>query len=143
MPSVSGSIVINVPAEVTWGIVRDFNGLPGWQEGIAASEIEGGGDANRIGAVRRLTTADGATIRETLLELSDAERYLRYNAIEAPVPVRNYVGVLRVMAEGGGQSRLEMTSSWENDPADEKQLVDMFNELLPQGLASAKQSIEQ
>ena len=68
---------------------------------------------------------------------------LSVGAIEAPVPVRNYVGVLRVTAEGEGQSRLEMTSSWENDPADEKQLVDMFNELLPQGLASAKQSIEQ
>jgi Polyketide cyclase / dehydrase and lipid transport len=142
MPSVSGSIVINAPPEVTWGIVSDFNGLPGWQEGVAASEIEGGGDPNRIGVVRRLTTADGATIRETLLELSDADRYLRYNAIEAPVPVREYVGTLRVTAEGEGRSRLEMTSSWENDPADEKQLVEMFNELLPQGLASAKKAIE-
>jgi hypothetical protein len=142
MPTVSRSIVINVPAEVTWGVVREFNGLPSWQPGIAASEIEGGGDGNRIGAVRRLTTADGATIRETLLELSDAERYLRYDALEAPVPVRNYVGALRVTPEGEGRSRLEMTSSWENDPADEKQLVEMFSELIPQSLASAKASIE-
>jgi hypothetical protein len=142
MPTVSGSIVIDVPAGVVWGIVRDFDGLPRWQEGVAASEIEGGGDPNRIGAVRRLTTADGATIRETLLELSDAERYLRYDAIEAPVPVRNYTGLLRVTPEGDGQSRLEMTSSWENQPADEQQLVDMFNELIPQSLASAKRSIE-
>jgi hypothetical protein len=92
--------------------------------------------------VRRLTTADGATIRETLLELDDAGRVLRYDAIEAPVPVRNYTGVLRVTAEGDGQSRLELTSAWENDPADEQQLVDMFNELIPLGLASAKRSIE-
>ncbi len=56
--------------------------------------------------------------------------------------MRNYIGLHRVTAEGDDKSRLEMSSTWENDPADEEQLVAMFNELLPQGLASAKVSIE-
>ena len=106
-----------------------------------ASEIEGGGDPNRIGALRRLTTRRSATIRETLLEALGSRARSAVRRDRGAGAVRNYIGQLRVTAEGDGQSGRDDVVVGD-DPADEKQLVDMFNERLPQSLASAKTSIE-
>ena len=143
MPSVSDSIVINAPADATWAVVREFNGLADWHPAIAASEIEGGGPPNEVGAIRKLTTMDGGIIRETLLEHSDTDRYLKYDVIEAPTPVSDYIGEARVTPEAEDRSRLVMTSSFAVEPELEQEMVDLFGKtLIPGGLAAVKASVE-
>ena len=39
MAKVYVSAVLNGPTDTVWGIVRDFNGLPGWLPGIKSSDI--------------------------------------------------------------------------------------------------------
>ncbi len=143
MPSVTGSITVDVPADVAWALLREFDGLAGWLPFIASSEIEGGGNPNEVGAVRRLTLDDGGLLRESLLEHSDAERYLRYDIVEGPLPVRQYVGTARVIPEGEGRSTIEWTSTWENDAEVEEEMLTLLrDELLPTGLAAAKAALE-
>jgi NADPH:quinone reductase len=143
VPRVSGSITIDAPAAATWTVIRDFNGLPRWLPFVAASEIEGGGPADRVGAVRKLTLADGGTTRESLLEHSDDERSMKYDIVESALPVREYVGTARVIADGDDRSILEWTSEWENDPEVEDEMIELLgNELMPAGLAAAKAAIE-
>jgi carbon monoxide dehydrogenase subunit G len=142
MPSVSRSVDVNASADKVWSTVRDFNGLPAWFPGVAASEIEGGGDANTAGAIRRLTLPDGATIRETLLELSDADRLCRYDIIESGLPIRNYVATLKVSPQGSG-SRIDWEAAWENDPEVEEAMIDLIGDtILAGGLQGAKEKAE-
>jgi carbon monoxide dehydrogenase subunit G len=142
MPSVSRSVDVNASADAVWATVRDFNGLPEWLPGIAASEIEGGGDANTVGAIRRLTLPDGGQIRETLLELSDADRHYKYDIIESGLPISGYVATLRVTPQGSG-SRMTWEASWENAPEVEEAMIDLIgNTILQGGLESAKAKVE-
>jgi len=139
MPSVTGSISVAAPADVAWAMIGEFNGLPDWLPFIASSEIEGGGPPNEVGAVRRLGLAEGGEVRESLLERSDAERLLRYDIVETDLPVRDYVGTARVIPDGDDRSTIEWTSSWENDPEVEQEMIELFRDtFLPAGLAAAK-----
>jgi len=96
MAKVYRSAVIAAPADTVWAYVRDFNALPKWHPAIAASEIEGGLPADRVGCVRRFTLkSDGGLLREQLLALSDVERTYTYNILVSPMPVANYVATMR------------------------------------------------
>ena len=142
MPSVARSTTVNANADAAWAVIGNFNGLPSWLPAIVASEIEGGGPANQVGAIRRLTTADGDTIRETLLEHSDADHYMKYDIIESPMPIRGYVAKLSVTPAGGGAT-IDWGGSWENDPEVEEAMVDLIgNIILTSGLEAAKAKID-
>ncbi|MEO0638016.1 MAG: SRPBCC family protein, partial [Pseudomonadota bacterium] len=52
MAEVYRSEVIGASAQRVWSIVRDFNALPRWTPFVAASRIEGGMPADRIGCIR-------------------------------------------------------------------------------------------
>ncbi|MGA3681616.1 SRPBCC family protein [Pseudomonas graminis] len=54
------------------------------------SGIEGEVGILRVGAVRRLELADGAVLRERLIEFDDGVRALAYVFEESPLPVDGY-----------------------------------------------------
>ena len=97
MPDVSTSTVVPADADTVWPIVRDFDGLPRWHPAITASELEGGAHPDQVGAVRRLTLADGGAVRERLVALDDRERRLTYAILDSPFPVRDYRSTIRVL----------------------------------------------
>jgi hypothetical protein len=96
MPEVTTSSVVPGDADTVWRIVRDFDGLPTWHPGIAASELEDGARTDQVGAVRHLTLADGGAVREQLVALDDRERRLTYSILDSPFPVRDYRSTIRV-----------------------------------------------
>jgi hypothetical protein len=96
MPEVTASSVVPGDADTVWRIVRDFDGLPTWHPAISASELEDGAHTDQVGAVRRLTLADGGEVRERLVALDDRERRLTYSILDSPFPVRDYRSTIRV-----------------------------------------------
>lgn len=88
------------PARV-WTVLGDFKGLPGWHPAVATTAIRGGA-ANRVGAVREITTKDGAKIIEELLAWDGAARSMRYRILDSPLPVADYVSTLSVEPAGKG-----------------------------------------
>jgi hypothetical protein len=97
MERVYVSAILDAPITRVWQKIRDFNGLAGWVPAIAASEIVGGGAADRLGCVRALSLAnDGGTVKERLLALDDAACSYSYGIIESPLPVENYVAHIRL-----------------------------------------------
>ena len=85
------SAVIDAPIDAVWSVLRRFDAVAEWNPGVAAAEIEGGGPADRVGCVRRLTLPDGGVFRETLLALDDRRRRFAYDILDSPLPLRNYV----------------------------------------------------
>ncbi|HYZ07291.1 MAG TPA: SRPBCC family protein [Pseudonocardiaceae bacterium] len=97
MPKSYASGLVPASADDVWGLIRDYNGLPGWHPAIEASDIEGGGSGQEVGCVRRLTLADGGSVAERLLTLDDAGRSYTYEFTNAgPFPVRSYHSTISV-----------------------------------------------
>jgi hypothetical protein len=97
MPKVIRSTVFDAPIDRVWAVLRDFNGHRDWHPIVAASSIERGTPADRVGCVRRFTLRAGGELREQLLALSDIETSCRYCLLETPIPLFNYVAQLRLV----------------------------------------------
>ena len=74
-----------------------------WHPAVASTEIAKG-KGNAKGAVRVLTTKDGAKIIEELVSHSDKNMNYRYRIIESPLPVTDYVSTINVVKSVGGST---------------------------------------
>lgn len=127
MPTPYASGIVPADADSVWRLVRDFDGLASWHPAIEASEIEPGARATEVGAVRVLTLADGATVREWLVHLDDTERSYTYDIVESPFPIRSYRSTIRVApVTATGDAFVEWWCRYDADAADESRLSDTF-----------------
>jgi hypothetical protein len=118
------STVITAPVGAVWGVIRDFNGLPGWTPFVAESRIELGARADQIGCVRNFVLRDGGRIRERLLALSDYDFSMTYSILESPMGVENYVATLELTPiTEGDRSFAEWTAEFDCAPARAEELV--------------------
>lgn len=92
------SLAIAAPIDNVWRTVRDFHDLS-WARGVIDKvDVVGTRKGDQVGAQRVLNGA----FHETLLELSDIDRTVKYSIDDGPPPVsrdlvRNYVGTLRLL----------------------------------------------
>jgi len=98
------------PVDKVWGVIGSFDGLSKWHPVVASTEITKGSN-NAAGAVRTITTKDGAKLVEELLAHDAKKHSMRYRVVEWPLPVTDYVSTLRVVADGSG-SRVVWSSSF-------------------------------
>lgn len=84
-----------------WAVLGQFSGLPGWHPAVAATDIVKGTD-NHDGAVRSVTTKDGALIVEELLAYNAGKHSMTYRITASPLPVTDYVSTLAVAPSGKG-----------------------------------------
>jgi hypothetical protein len=115
------SSVVDSPADVVWGVVRDFNALPRWTPFVAESRIEQNLPADRIGCVRNFRLKDGGVIREQLLSLSDYDFQCTYSILESPMGVSNYVATLKLTPVTDGNKTFAEWSAEFDAPAGREQ----------------------
>ncbi|MEZ5738897.1 MAG: SRPBCC family protein [Burkholderiaceae bacterium] len=97
MIKLTRSTVLEHPIDRVWAVLRDFNGHDRWHPAVAQSHLERGRPTDAVGCVRNFRLADGAQLREQLLELSDATATLRYCLLDTPVPLLNYVARIQLV----------------------------------------------
>ncbi|MGH3910770.1 MAG: SRPBCC family protein [Pseudonocardiaceae bacterium] len=128
MPRPYASAVVPASADDVWQLVRDFDGAPGWHPAIAASELTSG-TAAEVGAVRRLTLADGGIVVERLVTLDDGDRSYTYEISESPFAVRRYVSTIRITpVTDSGHAFVEWWSEYDADAQDEGELSALFTD---------------
>ena len=119
---VKRSVVIDAPIERVWRAVRRFDGVAAWNPGVTAAIMESGAPTE-IGSVRKLDIVDGTVFRETLLALSDLERFYTYDIIESPLACENYVATHRFVEITEGNRTLGIwQGEFDCDPADAAEL---------------------
>jgi hypothetical protein len=94
MTAVFVSTVLPAPVAEVWRIVRDFNALPNWVPFARSSRIEDGQPPDRVGCVRIVLLADGATVRERLVALSDYDMSFSYTLLDGPPEVAEHLATL-------------------------------------------------
>ena len=123
------SSVIESPADVVWGVVRDFNGLPRWTPFVADSRIEQNQPADRIGCIRNFRLKDGGVIREQLLTLSDYDFQCTYAILESPMGVSNYVATLKLTpVTDGNRTFAEWSAEFDTPPGREQELAESIGQ---------------
>ena len=113
------SVVINAPIDKVWGTLRNFHDLS-WAPGIVTScRPLGDLRADQLGACRIVNDA----FHETLVELSDVDRTLKYRIDDGPSPiskdeVKDYIGVVRAISITDTDTTfVEWSSRWDHNDA--------------------------
>ncbi|MBR0934446.1 SRPBCC family protein [Bradyrhizobium jicamae] len=143
------SIEIDAPQAKVWATIGNFQDM-GWLVGVSKTE---GDKGNEIGATRRLTLSDGATIDEELYKYEpDMLSYsYRITAVDVKVlPVTNYSSTLTVSPASGGKTKLEWAGAFyrgfpNNDPPPElndEAAIKAVSGLYRAGLEGLKKKIE-
>ncbi|MFI5615032.1 SRPBCC family protein [Amycolatopsis sp. NPDC051903] len=128
MPRPYASGVVAAPADQVWARVRAFGDIPDFLAAIGHSEIVQGTDG-QVGAVRRLTLADGGDpFDERLLVLDDPGRTLTYTFTGAnPFGVRRYISTVRVAPiTDTDQSFVEWWAEYDANADQEEELTQTF-----------------
>lgn len=142
---VKESIVIAAPPAQVWAAAGDFGNL-GWHPAVASTTVDQG-ENNRPGAVRTVTTKDGAKLVERLVARDDAARRLSYTIIDSPLPVSDYRSTLRVLPDEAG-SRVEWSSRFRRkaekplDGADDAGARRVIHSIYSGGLGNLKATLE-
>jgi hypothetical protein len=124
MAEAFASTIIEAPVEAVWAIVRDFNGMPAWNPGVADSAIEGGLPPDAVGCIRSFHLRDGAHVRERLLSLDDSRYFFSYNFESPAFPVENYHAVLELIpVTDGDRTYAQWTATFDEAPADKGRYV--------------------
>jgi len=107
------SCTVSAPADDVWATLRDFHDFSWAKSVLETCEKVGDPGPHEIGAGRLLN----GTFRETLLELDDERKTLRYSIDDAPgTPVANatdYVGTIRIHpVTSDNTTFVEWSSQW-------------------------------
>ena len=113
------SVVINASVDTVWGTLRNFHDFS-WAPGIVTSCTPvGDRKADQIGTRRIINDV----FHETLVELSDIDRTLKYRIDDGPPPVskedvKHYIGAVRAIPITDDDTTfVEWSSSWEQNDA--------------------------
>lgn len=104
---VSVSQTLSASPEEVWQQIGRFGQL-GWHPAVATTVVRG--DPERNGAVREITTVDGAVLVEKLLAHDARQHSLRYRIEHSPLPVTGYVSTLKVLPGPFGGSKVVWSS---------------------------------
>lgn len=131
----SMNTILNVPAEVAWKIVGDFNGLPKFIPAIIQSVTEGKG----VGATRTLTLQDGEQIIEKLDHFEEeVSKILSYTIVSSHLPVKDYRAVMQVLRLGKNKCMFMWSSTFIPNEVTEAEAVDLIKGIYAMGMDGLK-----
>ena len=116
MGSTFQEIEINAPVDTVWQTIRNFHDASWAPNVIADMQVVGDKPGDEPGAGRILN----GVFHETLQTLDDDARIFTYSIDDGPLPLgkdemNNYIGRVAVESAASGGTRVEWTSSWEQN----------------------------
>jgi len=122
----SSATVAGKPGAV-WQKIGDFCAIQTWHPAISKCALSEEGGAT----YRTLTTKDGATIKEKLVEKTDTS--YTYDIIDSPLPVANYRATISVSAAADG-TRVDWKSSFDAKGKSDGEAKDVISGIYKAGL---------
>lgn len=124
---VASSATVAGKPDAVWQKIGDFCAIQTWHPAISkcAQSEEGGA------TYRTLTTSDGGTVKEKLVEHTDTS--YTYDIIDLPLPVENYRATISVSAEGD-RTRVDWKSSFDAKGKSDSEAKDVISGIYKAGL---------
>ena len=111
---VSVSQTLSASPEEVWQEIGRFGQLS-WHPAVATTVVRG--NPERTGAVREVTTVDGAVLVEKLVAHAAGQHSMSYRILRSPLPVTGYVSTLRVQPGPFGGSKVVWSSHFRRTAA--------------------------
>ena len=111
---VSVSQTLSASPEEVWQEIGRFGQLS-WHPAVATTVVRG--NPERTGAVREITTVDGAVLVEKLVAHAAGQHSMSYRILRSPLPVSGYVSTLRVLPAQFGGSKVVWSSHFRRTAA--------------------------
>jgi hypothetical protein len=122
------SAIIEAPVETVWGAIRDFGALAAWHPALTLSGIEGGGDPDVVGCIRKLELQGGGAARERLLMLDDSRYTFSYNFETPAFPIDNYVATVELIpVTNGDKTFAQWTGTFDARPEETTDYGDVIS----------------
>ncbi len=137
MTQATCTVIIHVPADAIWQVISDFGVAGQYLAGVVDWSVEGEG----VGALRRLTSADGSAIVERLETLDAASQRLSY-ALLTDTPFRNCLTTIAVRDLGSNQAELVWTATFQPDGIPASEAVELLEGALAENCSALKQFME-
>lgn len=125
-------------SDQVWSAISSIGGLDRWFPIISSCRVEGAG----VGAIRILTLADGAEMRDRVLEIDHAARRFRYERTHSPFPVNKYLGTIDVRDSAGSESEVSWTVNLDVTAEAREQLVSLLKNALSDGISGLERDLQ-
>lgn len=127
---------IAVRSDEVWSAISSIGGLERWFPIISSCRVEGAG----VGAIRVLTLADGAEMRDRVLEIDQSARRFRYERTHSPFPVSKYVGTV-VVHDRDGATEVSWTVDLDVAADARDQLASLIENALSDGISGLERDL--
>ena len=143
MVKVYVSSVMDAPIAKVWPFIRDFGGIGKFGPIVKHCEIEDGLPGDKLGCIRAIHTHDGGLLRERLVGLSDVDHVVKYEIIESPLGVTDYLGIMRATTvTDGDRTFVEWSVAFNCAPGREAELHAMIQDgVFAPGLQNIKKLV--
>jgi uncharacterized protein YndB with AHSA1/START domain len=128
---------IAIPSGEVWSAISAIGGLDRWFSVIASCRVEGAG----VGATRILTLADGAEMRDRVLEIDHDARRFRYERTHSPFPVASHLGTVEVRDRDVLRAEVSWTVTLDVVPEAREQLVGILKDALSDGIGGLERDL--
>ena len=137
MTQVSSKITIHAPAGAIWQLISDFGAGNQYLPGVVACTVEGEG----VGALRKLTSADGSAIVERLAVLDAAAHRLSY-AMLTDTPFCDCLTTMALRDLGPNQTELTWSATFQPDGLPVSEAMELLEGALAENCLALKQLLE-
>lgn len=135
--TLSRSIDVNGTPAAVWSVIGPFCAIKDWLPPVGTCTED-----NAAPPTRTLVTKDGkATFVEMQTARSDAEHRYSYTFKSSPLPVRQYISTIEVVAKGEGVSTVTWSSAYTPDSGKEQDASAALSGIYESGLATIKDKL--
>jgi uncharacterized protein YndB with AHSA1/START domain len=131
MASIRKEIPIQASPEQVWDVIRDVHAV---HRRLAPGFVL---DVRPDGDVRVVTFANGAVVRELIVDVDDKLRRIAYSVVESPLQMTHHHSTMEVLRQGTDASRIVWIADvWPNAA------VEQVGPMMEQGSQVMKQTLE-
>jgi hypothetical protein len=128
------SVDVAATPSAVWSMIGGFCAIKDWHPAIGTCSEDG-----KLPPTRKLVTKDGkTTFEETQIARDDSKYTYSYNFVSSPFPVTQYIGTIKVSANGSGMSTITWHGTYTPLRGKEEDASDAFAGVYEAGLAALK-----
>ena len=126
-------IVVPASAQTAWDTIKSFDSIHTWHPAAVSTELLVGENGEPL-AVREFQTADGGFVISELLDYDEDSKWFKYRIIKTSVPLRGYVGEMKVTPRDDGGSEVAWSAQFEALPDGEAMTREVVQTVFRAGL---------
>lgn len=135
MAKAFSSATLAAPAGKVWDVVKGFNNLPDWHPAFRESEIDSASNS------RVMKLSDGSPLLERLEAFDNAGRMMRYSITRTELPIKTYLGTLKVSEAGNNSCQIEWSADFEAEPGKTDEMKEALEGVYQAGFEALEQRL--